>query len=243
MLRSSSPGVCELGGACCSSLTSAMTSRRASLRGCLGEGIHGEANSVTTFLTGTIAQSSRWQISLRSLLVLTAMTALVLAWWREFGERFADLVTSRWITVATIVLPFVAAGWELRLRRFLPEVLKLCVVLAALNTVWSFEKSLAAPIGCSLQSKDWIGEVRVGLWASLIWSFLLPAALALVASLLAFNQKSSHFVRHFAIISIIAVNLLLIYYGVTLFMETTMVGFGQWRSSLYDFLLRFDSHP
>lgn len=156
-----------------------------------------------------------WQISLRSLLVLTAMAAVVFGWWRAYGPDlpfwgFLIGHWSGWLTLATTFGPFLVPLGVLRIqsRGQAGDLLKLCVYSAAFNTVHWFFCSIM--VVCCDDPRRFGVIVEESFTISLWFCFPLQTALAVIAIASIPRPELRPRIRDYALVALVAGNVFLL---------------------------------
>ena len=156
-----------------------------------------------------------WQISLRSLLVLTAMAAVMFAWWRAYSRNlpfWGSLIGhwSGWVTIATTIGPFLLpiGGLRIQSRGQVEALLKLCVFLAAINTVHWFVDSVMV-VCCTDQRR--LGAIVQESFAISLWfCFPLQTALAAISIASISRPELRPRIRAYALVVLVVVNVFLL---------------------------------
>lgn len=158
-----------------------------------------------------------WQVSLRSMVVLTAMAALTLAWWRTVGHTYylqlpAFWQWQSWFTIGTIACPFLVplAGRRIQAHWHVGYLVKVWVLVCGANAIWGFVLSFDV----SVEGPDPMRSFAIllnELIAAEFWTaFALPASLAIVASAAIPQPQPRAMIWNYGLILVVAIDLVLL---------------------------------
>lgn len=160
----------------------------------------------------------RWQVSLRSLLTLTAMAGLTFAWWRTVGSTYFQSWPAYWQWQSWLVIDFIAcpflvplAGPKIQANWHSGYLVKVWVLLAGANAVWGYVQILTAfSVTGPNAERHFIELLQEPLAAEFWTAFALPASLAVVAST-ATPQAARPRLWDYGLMVLVATNVLLLH--------------------------------